>query len=306
MSRTIGRRRLTLRTRRAFTGLGFLAPWIIGILFFFLNPLVLSLRFSFNRLTLEDGYKLTPVGWSNYFDALRTDENYLPYLTESLRDVLPNMLFILVFSLFVALLLKGKFYGSGIAKAIFFLPVIMSSGLFLSLQAGMDSTLQAGTNAAMESSQQALTVLKSMNLSTVLKEAGFPEQVIEFISGPIDQIYSIMTNSGIQIFIFLAGLNSISPTLYEAAQIESATAWESFWKITFPMILPMILVNAVYSIIDSFTSINNKVMTYVYDMAFTNREFGLSSAMCWLYFLCLGILVGLVALVISRRIHYYA
>lgn len=115
-----------------------------------------------------------------------------------------------------------------------------------------------------------------------------------------------MTNSGIQIFIFLAGLNSISPTLYEAAQIESATAWESFWKITFPMILPMILVNAVYSIIDSFTSINNKVMTYVYDMAFTNREFGLSSAMCWLYFLCLGILVGLVALVISRRIHYYA
>ena len=78
MSRTIGRRRLTLRTRRAFTGLGFLAPWIIGILFFFLNPLVLSLRFSFNRLTLEDGYKLTPVGWSNYFDALRTDENYLP------------------------------------------------------------------------------------------------------------------------------------------------------------------------------------------------------------------------------------
>jgi ABC transporter, permease protein len=306
MSRTIGRRRLTLRTRRAFTGLGFLAPWIIGILFFFLNPLVLSLRFSFNRLTLEDGYKLTPVGWSNYFDALRTDENYLPYLTESLRDVLPNMLFILVFSLFVALLLKGKFHGSGIAKAIFFLPVIMSSGLFLSLQAGMDSTLQAGTNAAMESSQQALTVLKSMNLSTVLKEAGFPEQVIEFISGPIDQIYSIMTNSGIQIFIFLAGLNSISPTLYEAAQIESATAWESFWKITFPMILPMILVNAVYSIIDSFTSINNKVMTYVYDMAFTNREFGLSSAMCWLYFLCLGILVGLVALVISRRIHYYA
>lgn len=306
MSRTIGRRRLTLRTRRAFTGLGFLAPWIIGILFFFLNPLLLSLRFSFNRLTLEDGYKLTPVGWSNYFDALRTDENYLPYLTESLRDVLPNMLFILVFSLFVALLLKGKFHGSGIAKAIFFLPVIMSSGLFLSLQAGMDSTLQAGTNAAMESSQQALTVLKSMNLSTVLKEAGFPEQVIEFISGPIDQIYSIMTNSGIQIFIFLAGLNSISPTLYEAAQIESATGWESFWKITFPMILPMILVNAVYSIIDSFTSINNKVMTYVYDMAFTNREFGLSSAMCWLYFLCLGILVGLVALVISRRIHYYA
>ena len=188
MSRTIGRRRLTLRTRRAFTGLGFLAPWIIGIVFFFLNPLLLSLRFSFNRLTLEDGYKLTPVGWSNYFDALRTDENYLPYLTESLRDVLPNMLFILVFSLFVALLLKGKFHGSGIAKAIFFLPVIMSSGLFLSLQAGMDSTLQAGTNAAMESSQQALTVLKSMNLSTVLKEAGFPEQVIEFISGPIDPV----------------------------------------------------------------------------------------------------------------------
>ena len=306
MSRSILRRSMSLHARRSVTGVGFLLPWLIGVLVFFIQPIVLSIRFSFNQLTIDEGYTLTAVGWANYYNALRADESYLPYLTEALTEVLPNMLIILVFSLFVALLLKGRFFGSSLVKAIFFLPVIMSSGLFLSLQAGMGDTLQAGSNAVMESSQQTLTVLKSMNLTELLKDAGFPEQVITFISGPIDRIYSIMTNSGIQIFIFLAGLNSISPALYEAAEIESATAWEAFWKITFPMIMPMILVNAIYSIIDSFTSINNKVMNYVYDMAFMNREFGMSSAMCWMYFLCLSVIIALVAWIISRRIRQYS
>ena len=226
-------------------------------------------------------------------------------LTEAITQVLPNVAIILVFSMFVALLLKGKFRGATVAKAIFFLPVIMSCGLFLSLQAGMGDTLQAGSNAVMEGSQQAISVLKSVNLEEILLNAGFPEKVIEFITGPIDQIYSIMTNSGIQIFIFLAGLNSISPALYEAAQIESATSWEIFWKITFPMIMPMILVNAVYSIIDTFTSVNNRVMDYVYDMAFIHFDFGLSSAMCWIYFLCLGVILAVVAGIISRSIQSY-
>ena len=305
MKRTIGWKSTTLRTRRALTGVGFLTPWLIGVLCFFLYPLFLSLQFSFNKITIEDGYQLTWMGWENFRVALRGDADYLPMLTESLGAVLPDVAIILVFSLFVALLLKGKFRGSTVAKAIFFLPVIMSSGLFLTLQSGMAGTLQAGSNAVMEDSQQALSVLKSVNLVEILQNAGFPDKVIAFISGPIDQIYSIMTNSGIQIFIFLAGLNSISPTLYEAAQIESATSWEIFWKITFPMIMPMILVNVVYSIIDTFTSVSNKVMEYVYDMAFVSLDFGLSSAMCWIYFLCLGVIIAVVGGIIARRIQTY-
>ena len=306
MKKAPNRRALSLRSRRSLTGIAFLSPWILGILLFFISPLFLSLRFSFYSMTVNSkGYVLNFAGLQNFKDALFVDTNYLPYLTESLEQVLPDVAIILVFSLFVALLLKGKFHGSGLAKAIFFLPGIMASGLFMSLQSSFSSSINASVDATMQNSQQVISVLKSVNLTDYLEQSGIPSAVIKFITGPIDKIYSIMTNSGIQIFIFLAGLNSISPALYEAAQIESATSWETFWKITFPMIMPMILVNAIYSIVDSFTSISNKTMNYVYNIAFSNFNFGLSSAMCWMYFVCLGIIMAVIAWLISRRIFYY-
>lgn len=121
----------------------------------------------------------------------------------------------------------------------------------------------------------------------------------------MDRIYEIVSASGVQILVFLAGLQSISPSLFEASNIEGATGWENFWKITFPMVSPLILVNTVYSIIDSLTNSSNVVMGMIRDTAFASNDFGLSSAMAWLYFLAILAIVGIVVKLVSKVVFYY-
>ena len=126
----------------------------------------------------------------------------------------------------------------------------------------------------------------------------------EYITGPVDRIYSVISLSGVQIFIFLAGLNGISPSVYEAAYIEGASGWVAFWKITFPMVSPIIVVNVVYSLIDNFTMSTNETMTYIFDTAFSTFDYGLSGAMAWIYCAVLALVVGAAMLLISRRVVY--
>lgn len=307
MSRNKGTARpMTLKARRAINGYVFITPWLIGFLVFFLTPIVLSITFSFSTVTPSStGYNLDWAGIANYHEALLKDTNYPQHLLNSSISLVTDVPIIVVFSFFVALLLKQKFRGSAIVKAVFFLPVIMSSGLFVDLQSNFGQATSSTLDAAMDASSGMLSVLSSGTLTEYLLEMGIPESWLNYITGPIDSIYSIITNSGIQIFIFLAGLNSISPALYEASDIEGATGWEAFWKITFPMMTPMILVNVVYSIVDSFTATSNEVMTYTYNLAFGSFNFGLSSAMSWIYFVILAVVMGVVAAVISRRTFYY-
>lgn len=297
---------MTLKKRRMVNGYLFILPWMVGFLFFFLTPIVLSVTFCFNKVTVgEAGYTLNFLGIQNFMTALTKDGKYPELLLNSIVNLVSNVPIIVVFSFFVALLLKQKFRGTAIVKAIFFLPIIMSSGLFVDLQSNFGQVTTSTVDAAMEASTGMLSVFSSSNLTGYLTEIGLPAQWIEYLTGPINQIYSIITNSGIQIFIFLAGLNSISPALYEASNIEGATGWEAFWKITFPMMTPMILVNVVYSIVDSFTATTNGVMEYAYDLAFGSFDFGLSSSMSWIYFLILSVIMGIVAWIISRRTFYY-
>ena len=136
-------------------------------------------------------------------------------------------------------------------------------------------------------------------------EMNIPQEYSTLLTGPIDRLYTLILSSGVQIFIFLAALNSISPSLYEAAEVEGGTAWENFWYITFPMTMPMLLVNLIFTIIDSFTSTTNAVMEFVYDAAFTDLNFGLSSAMGWVYCLILFAIMGIAVGLISRRVFYY-
>ena len=300
------KRGMTLRRRRAVNGYVFILPWMIGFLMFFLTPIVLSLTFCFNKVSVgASSYSLSFVGFDNLYTALQVDPKYPELLLNAVQDLVVDVPIIVVFSFFVALLLKQKFRGSAIVKAVFFLPVIMSSGLFVDLQSNFGQTTASTVDVAMEASSGMLTVLSSDTIVKYLAEMGLSKEWIGYLTGPIDQIYSIITNSGIQIFIFLAGLNSISPALYEASTIEGATGWEAFWKITFPMMTPMILVNVVYSIVDSFTAATNGVMQYAYDLAFGSFDFGLSSAMSWVYFAILAVIMGAVAWLISRRTFYY-
>jgi ABC-type sugar transport system permease subunit len=277
----------------------------VGLLLVFIIPLASSIIFSFCTLTVDNGYVIKFTGLANYIYALTGDAKFLQYLAETMLDLLYNVPVLLVFSFFVAVLLKQKFHGNALAKFIFFIPVIMSSGLFLQLQSNFGNATTSSLDAALDNAASAVQVLKSMNLSSYLLKLGMPDKIVELLTAPVDRVYEVVTSSGIQIFIFLAALNAVPASLYEAAHVEGATGWESFWKITFPMVTPMILVNIVYSIVDTFTSVNNSVMDYVKTLAFQKFDFGLSSAMGWLYCLMLSVVLVITFWYFSRRTFYY-
>ena len=245
------------------------------------------------------------VGWENFRYALFSDSEYDQMLAGSLLDLIYNVPVLLVFSFFVAVLLKENFKGVKICKFIFFLPVIMSSELFTKVQNNFGQTATTSLDATLSSATSSVQFLKSMSLTTYLQDMGLPTKIISLLTGPVDKIYEVISCSGIQIFIFLAAINAVPAALYEAAYVEGANSWEKFWKITFPMVKPMILVNIIYSVIDTFTSANNDVMTYTYNLAFQSFNFGLSSAMNWIYFITLAVILSVVSVFVSRRTFYY-
>lgn len=297
------RNRSMVEKRNSF-GYVFLIPLLIGFVMFFGKSLVSSLIVSFQKVTFLQGggFSTTFVGLDNYISVIVKDENFIRYAADSLLDLAVNVPVCLVFSFFAAVLLNQKFHGNFIVKVIFFLPVILGTGLFLKVntQFATDGSVQS----AMEEGTSSLEFLQSINITKLLNDIGVPAKFTNYITGPIERIFDVISMSSIQIFVFLAGLNSISPSLYEAAYVEGASGWSSFWKITFPLISPMMIINVIYSLMDNFTMSNNMVMNYVSTIAFTNFDLGLSSAMMWMYCLVLGIIVGVVVCLMSKRVVY--
>lgn len=301
------RGRHDLIKRRERFGLVFMIPWLIGFALFFCYPFFHSVWLSLQKVTFNQqggGYTTAFIGAANYISAITKDENFLPYVSSSLMDLLINTPVCMVFSFFAAVLLKQKFHGNFLVKAVFFLPVILGMGLFLEVQSG------GAQNMALESAKQegvsSMSMLQSINIVHVLEDIGVPSSVTAYITGPVERIYTVISMSGVQIFIFLAGLNAIAPSLYEAAYIEGASGWVAFWKITFPMVSPVMIVNIVYSLIDNFTMSTNVTMNYIQSTAFSQFNYGLSSAMAWIYCVILGVIVGGVMWLLSKRVVYQA
>lgn len=296
------RRGLNLNRKRAMIGYLFVLPFIIGLITFFLVPLIQSFIFSINKLeVVEGGYNLLPVGLSNYNRALRVHATYARDLVESVLYMLTNVPLIIIFSFFAANLLNQKFKGRSLARAIFFLPVILTSGVMLVIDSG--DLLQSSLGMTQTDGQEG--AFRAVELARLLLRSRLSPTFIDYIMSAVDRIYEIVSASGVQILVFLAGLQSISPSLFEASNIEGATGWENFWKITFPMVSPLILVNTVYSIIDSLTNSSNVVMGMIRDTAFASNDYGLSSAMAWLYFLAILVIVGIVVKLVSKVVFYY-
>lgn len=296
-------RQLNLAQKRGLVGYLFILPWIIGFLLLLIYPFVQSLRLSFSRVEIAaGGYSLLPMGTGNYAEMLLVHPDYVRIVTESLLNTLANVPLILVFSLFSASLVQHEFRGRTLTRAIFFLPVILGSGVVLRLQAAdwMNDIMQA---ALREADVERLG-LQSVNLRALLLESGLNEQFVTYITGAVDRIFEIISASGVQILVFLAGLQSISPSLYEAARMEGATSWEMFWKVTFPVVSPLILANAVYTIIDSFTRHDNQTMELVRDVAFAQSNYGLSAAMAWGYFVVVMLVLVAIFGIGSRRVFY--
>lgn len=291
--------------RRNRTGYVFITPFLIGFAAFILIPLVQSLIFSFNEIRIvENGYTLIPQGIYNYQYILTIDTEFRQRIVNSFIMTLRDTLVVVPFSFFSALILSKEFHGRTVARAIFFLPVIVSTGVLATMDSNnvISMMMDRNTASAANSMQDAFS---ASGLITALFSDSLPVEMVDFITAATSGIYDIIIKSGLQIIIFIGGLNTISPSLFESSDIEGATAWVNFWKITFPMCGPYILLNVVYTIIDSFTNLSNPLISQIRSDLMGLKNFGIASAAAWVYFIAIFAVLGIVFAVMQRRVFYH-
>ena len=306
--KTKKRKVASLDKKKARAGWVFVLPFVIGFLLVYLPIIWNSIFMSFHSLHIVTGggYTLEFVGLENYSDALFEDPLFVQTLIQGLKELAFDVPAILIFSLFMAVLLNQKMAGRAVFRAIFFIPVILSTGIMESIEGqNILGTMMEGSDSIDGSEQSAASEIVSvMDIERLFYSMKVGKELVEYVVKMINEIYDIVNRSGVQMLIFLAGLQSISPAIYEACRIDGCTSWETFWKITFPMISPMILVNAVYTIIDSFTTDSNSVMKYINQVYQGSDGQVLSSAMAWMYFLIVMLILAAVAGIFSAFVFY--
>ena len=295
-----------LRSRENLWGYVFTAPWMIGFALFFAYPFIYSIILAFSRITNPAEFKFAWDGISNFLTAFTEDVDFLPKVGQSLLDMVIKTPVVVVFSLFIAILLNRNLKGKGIFRVLFFLPVLLGTGIVLNT---INGSLGADTaQAAQEAAQQAAVAEGGME--------GYSSSVglTVMLLGPdialaLEEILSVVTDvlwmSGIQIVIFLGALQTIPSSYYEAAYCDGASEWEKFWKITLPLTMPNILLNTVYTMIDYLSSTENEVVMYCRDVGLVQNKLTVSSAMSWIYFLASGVII-LIVFLILKRFTYYA
>ena len=296
------RKLITMQQRRARTGYKFILPFIIGFVLFMIKPMIQSLMMSFNNVKIipGQGFQLTWMGLDNYHNAIAVDPYFNQYMVDEISRMAINTIATLVLSFVIAVILNQDFKGRTLARAIFFLPVILSSGVLPGIEKQNEFyNMMAGVA---ESVEGASGINISAQLQNMLSASGAASGFFDVIFQMIDAIYDIVMASGIQIIVFLTGLQSISPSLYEAADVEGCTAWESFWKITFPMVSPLLLVNCIYTIVDFFMKNDNRVMERISTVMYSDFNFGVSSAMSWIYFGVALVFILISSFIISRAV----
>ncbi len=296
-----------LTQRRALIGYLFILPFILGFLFFMVKPLGQSLKMSLSDVTLtKDGFSITWNHYANYIRALTIDPEFNRMLVESITQMIYRSLATIVFSFFVALILNQKFKGRAFARSVFFLAVILSSGVLVGLE--YNNTLMAQLKDTIKeagNSNSITDVLEDILVSNTGGVNGISGKLFKTLFEIIDSIYEVAMASGIQIIIFLSGLQNISPSMYEAADMEGCTSWESLWKITVPMVSPLMLVCWIYTIVDFFMKTDNKIMEKINEQMITQLNYGYSSALAWIYFVVCMALIGLSSLIISKVVYNY-
>ena len=282
------RKRMGIDKRRSLEAYIFLIPWLIGICVFFAYPIFVSVRLSFSKITSFKGLITEWVGLTNYEYIFFWDINFVPTFLQVVYDTLLNTPLCMVFSLVIAILINRKMVGRGFFRTAFFIPVLLGSGYIMKQLLGMGVDGTTITTGIMV--PKLISDLIGPNITTV-------------VQGFLDRITVVLWKSGVQIVLFLAGLQGISGSLYEAAKVDGATEWEMFWKITLPMITPIILMNMVYTIVAFFTDGTNPMVDYIYKMNFTNQMYENAAAMSWVYFVFALLLCGAAILLMRRYVY---
>ena len=295
----------SLDAKKARAGWWFVLPFVAGLVLIYLPILFNSIWYSFNLIGMANGaLTLTFCGFDNYSDALFADPEFLRVLISSIQQLLFDVPAIVIFSLFMAIVLNQKMIGRGVFRAILFIPVIISTGIIESIDSSsLQSYMTQGVDTGNAQQSSASEIVNSMDVAKLFGSMAVGTELVNYVVNIVNNIFNIVNRSGVQMLVFLAGLQSISPSIYESCTMEGASAWETFWKITFPMISPMILVNAVYTIIDSFTVESNSVMSYISNVSAEQNQ-GVSSAMGWIYFMIVILMIAIIAMLISSFVFY--
>lgn len=284
------RSRIGLVTRREMKGYVFLLPWMIGFVTFFIVPLVRSLIFSFQDVKVTaNGLKTSFVGLANYRYIFLEDTIFTEQLTNFYTDSVLRLAVILVFALVIAMMLNQPLKGKGLFRTLFFLPIIVVSGPVLERLVNEGATT--------------VPMIESYGVNGIV-EAMLPPMLARPMSSLFSELILVLWYSGVPILIYMTGLQKIDGSLYEAAMIDGANGWVSFWKITLPALRPMILINGVYIIVFLATTGLNEVIATINERMFSTAVgggYGKATAMAWVYALTLGIALIILMLLTKER-----
>jgi ABC-type sugar transport system permease subunit len=279
-----------MRRKRALEGYLFILPWLIGVSAFFLYPLLKSIRLSFSKITKFAGWEMEWVGFDNYIRAFVWDINFLPMFFETAQKTLIYLPLINIFALFLAILLNKKIKARGLFRMVYFMPVILGSGYVMNQLVGGGVV------------QGAIDVERGVAIPREILMYMGPT-VVHTVQNFMSNLALILWKSGVQIVLYISGLQGISSSLYEAARCDGASEWEMFWKITLPMTSPVILLSLIYTLIDLFADVSNPIVDYVRTTAFTNRQYEYGAAIGWIYFAFIFLIVVVVFTVGRRYVH---
>ncbi len=288
--------RMSFLKKTGMWGVLFLLPWILGFVLFFMVPMAREFLFSFETIKIQPGGGLTEdlVWFENYNYLFFEDPTYIRSLVETVLEVLLYTALIIVFSLLCAILLNGKFFGRSIARAIFFIPIVMATGLMLDRVSNTEGLLMAQS--------QEEQVYGAAIVSKLMFSLGVGKEVVGYLANAVNDIFKVVSLSGIQILIFLAALQGIPPQLYEVAKIEGATGYQTFWKVTVVMVSPMLLTCTLYTISDLFLS--SDLADTFQDVALL-QGYGRSSAMSMLFLVGVLLVIAVYILPLRKAVFYY-
>ena len=290
--------RMTYATKRKLLGFTFLIPFLLGFFMFFAKPLVETFKYSFNTITLDDvgNMVLTPNGIQNYVDLFTkevstTNTQILRVLIDENTNMLINVPLITLLSLFLALLANRQFKGRAIVRMIFFLPIILGLEVVTDMMTITTGSETIATGGLFAESFVARMLVRYTSIPMI-----YLTPIIDFV----ENIFSVISRSGVQTLVFLAALQSISPSMYEVAKIEGATGYETFWKVTIPSILHIVVFVVIYTIVDVF--LTSQVAQEVYSFGFEQaNKIGIGSALSVVYIFNVLLVLGIV-LLFTRKV----
>ena len=280
-------------------GYYFVAHWMVGVLLFVLVPLFTSLSYSFSDAVMtENGLQLSWVGFENYIHLFKVDANYVNQLTESLGTLFTSLPIVVALSMVLALVLNQKFKGRTLARAVFFLPVIIGSSVVMQQLAGFSMQDGMMADAGMAAQDAGSGYMNVIDFSALLQRLDLPPAINELLQGYLSDTFNLIWSCGVQILLFVAGLQTIPEQLYEAGRVEGITAWEQFWYVTVPMMGRIILLVIFYTMVELFMEKGTVVNRAI--GAINGQDYTGGSAVLWPYFLLVTVIIAAVVFMYNR------